>query len=62
MTIYIYSTSMTHERIVADLDREGKSNEKTYFELSGISPNTSCAYEKTQTSTLHTLLLSSKMR
>ena len=52
---------MTHERIVADLDREGKSNEKTYFELSGISPNTSCAYEK-KTSTLHTLLLGSKMR
>ena len=53
---------MTHERIVADLDRDGKSNKKTYFELSGISPNTSSAYKKTQTSTLHTLLLGSKMR
>ena len=37
---------MTHETIVADLDRDGKSNKKTYFELSGISPNTSSAYEK----------------
>jgi len=61
MTIYIYSTSMTHETIVADLDRDGKSNKKAYFELSGISPNTSSAYKKTQTSTLHTLLLGSKM-
>ena len=54
---------MTHETIVADLDRDGKSNKKAYFELSGISPNTSSAYEKkTQTSTLYTLLLGSKMR
>ena len=52
---------MTHETIVADLDRDGKSNKKAYFELSDISPNTSSAYEKTQTSTLHTLLLGSKM-
>ena len=37
---------MTHETIVADLDRDGKSNKKAYFELSGISPNTSSAYEK----------------
>ena len=37
---------MTHETIVADLDRDGKSNKKAYFELSGISPNTSSAYEE----------------
>ena len=37
---------MTHETIVADLDRDEKSNKKAYFELSGISPNTSSAYEK----------------
>ena len=47
---------MTHETIVADLDRDWKSNKKAYFELSGISPNTSSAYEEKELAQSYTHL------
>ena len=54
---------MTHERIVADLDREGKrATRKLILSYRAFHRTPLVHMKKTQTITLHTLLLGSKMR